>query len=57
MNKLPKEQNKDCNIPCIFGKTKKQLIKESNKLAKKFSKLNSTQTVLAEKQPLNKIFA
>jgi hypothetical protein len=27
MNKLPKQQNKDCNIPCIFGKTKKQLIK------------------------------
>ena len=29
MNKLPKQQNKDCNIPCIFGKTKKQLIKIS----------------------------
>ena len=29
MDKLPKEQNKDCNIPCIFGKTKKQLIKIS----------------------------
>ena len=27
MNKLPKEQNKECNIPCIFGKNKKQLIK------------------------------
>ncbi len=41
----------------LFLITKKQLIKESNKFAKKFSKLNSTQTVLAEKQPLNKIFA
>ena len=22
MDKLPKEQNKECNIPCIFGKNK-----------------------------------
>jgi len=40
----------------LFLITKKQLVKESKKFAEKFSKLNNTQTVLAEKQPLNKIF-
>jgi hypothetical protein len=30
MNKLPKQQNKECNIPCINGKNKKQLIKIAN---------------------------
>jgi hypothetical protein len=34
MDKLPKEQNKECNIPCIFGKNKKQLVKISQE--KKF---------------------
>ena len=27
MDTLPKEQNKECNIPCLSRKTKKQLIK------------------------------
>ena len=45
------------NFLVLFLINKKQLIKESNKFSKKFSKLNSAQTVLAEKQPLNKIFA
>ena len=27
MNTLPNKQNKECNIPCLTNKTKKQLIK------------------------------